>query len=149
VGVNWISYLLAIGAGAANPAQAGANAELRKALGLAIFTAIAVYISGLIGVLIIQVFVREAMPTTDKLAQVPWWAWTGGLLSIASTMAGLTLAQRMGSGVFTGLSVTASLAMSIVLDNYGWVGFKVHPASWPRVLGCGFMIVGLWLVAKF
>ena len=147
--MSWISYLLAIGAGAANPAQAGANAALRKALGLAIFTAVAVYVSGLIGVLIIQLFVREAIPTATKLSQVPWWAWTGGLLSIASTMAGLTLAQRMGSGVFTGLSVTASLAMSIVLDNYGWIGFKVHPASWPRILGCGLMVTGLWLVAKF
>ena len=147
--MNWISYLLAIGAGAANPAQAGANAELRKSLDEAIFSAVAVYVSGLIGVLVLQLFIREAMPTANKLGQTPWWAWTGGLLSIASTMAGLTLAQKMGSGVFTGLSVTASLAMSIVLDNYGWVGFKVHPASWPRMAGCGLMIVGLWLVAKF
>ncbi len=115
----------------------------------ALFTAVAVYISGLIGVLLIQLFVREPWPAAQKLAATPWWAWTGGLLSIAATVAGLTFAQRMGSGVFTGISVTASLAMSLVLDNYGWMGFKVHPASWPRIVGCGLMVVGLWLVAKF
>lgn len=141
--------MLAIAAGAANPAQAGANAELKKSIGQALFAAIAVYISGLLGILLIQLFVREAWPDSGKLAATPWWAWTGGVLSIAATVAGLTFAQKMGSGVFTGISVTASLAMSIVLDNYGWIGFKVHPVSWPRIVGCGLMIAGLWLIAKF
>ena len=147
--VNWFMYLLAIAAGAANPAQSGANAELKKSLDQPLFAAFAVYLSGLLGVLLIQLFVRQAMPASGKIADVPWWAWTGGIISIASTLAGLTFAQRMGAGVFTGLSVTASLAMSIVLDNYGWIGFKVHPASLPRMLGCGLMVLGLWLVAKF
>jgi len=142
-------YVLAIAAGAANPAQAGANAQLKKSIDQALFAAVAVYFSGLVGVLILQLFIRQPVPGADKLSATPWWAWTGGLLSIAATLAGLTFAQKMGSGVFTGISVTASLAMSLVLDNYGWIGFKVHPASWPRMLGCGLMVLGLWLVAKF
>jgi bacterial/archaeal transporter family-2 protein len=147
--VNWIAYLAAIAAGAANPAQAGANAELRKTLGQAILPAISVYLSGLIGVALIQLIVREGWPGSDKFAHTPWWAWFGGALSIASTFAGITLAQRMGSGVFTGLSITASVVTSVVLDNFGWVGFKVHPVSWPRAAGCVLMVAGLWLVSKF
>jgi transporter family-2 protein len=142
-------YLLAIAAGAANPAQAGANAQLRSSTQHAIFSAGWVYISGLVGVLLIQLIVRQGWPGSNKLAEVPWWAWMGGLLSIASTVAGLTLAHKMGSGVFTGISVTAALAMSIIVDNYGWIGFKQHPTSWPRVVGCLLMVGGLWLVAKF
>lgn len=142
-------YLLAAAAGAANPAQAGANAQLRKSLDQAIFAALAVYLSGLIGVLIIQAVIRETWPDSGRIVRTPWWAWTGGLLSIASTMSGITFAEKMGSGVFTGLTVTASLATSVVLDNFGWIGFKVHPVSWPRLLGCGLMIAGLWLMAKF
>ena len=107
-----------------------------------------VYLSGLIGIVLIWGIARQPVPGADKLAATPWWAWTGGLLSIGATLAGAVFAQRMGSGVFTGVSVTASLVMSLVLDNYGWMGFKVHPASWPRMLGCGLMITGLWLVAK-
>jgi transporter family-2 protein len=147
--VNWISYLLAIAAGASNPAQAGANAELKKSLDQPFFTAIAIYLSGFVGVLLMQLIARQPFPDSAKLSSVPWWAWTGGLISIAATVAGLTFAQKMGSGVFTGISVTASLAMSLVLDNYGWMGFKLHPASWPRLLGCALMVLGLWLVAKF
>lgn len=146
--MNWIFYLLAAAAGAANPAQAGANAELKKTLHDALPATMAVYLSGLLGILLLWAIVRQPIPGAEKLAGTPWWAWTGGLLSIGATLAGAVFAQRMGSGVFTGISVTASLIMSVVLDNYGWVGFKVHPATWPRMLGCGLMIAGLWLVAK-
>ncbi len=147
--MNWLIYLAAIAAGAANPGQAGTNAELRKSIGQPVFAALWVYLSGLIGVLLVQVIVREAWPGAQKFAAAPWWAWMGGFISIASTVAGLMLAQRLGSGVFTGISITASLAISIILDHFGWIGFKVHPASWPRVLGCLLMIFGLWLVSKF
>lgn len=147
--MNWLIYLAAIAAGAANPGQAGTNAELRKSIEQPVFAALWVYASGFIGVLLVQVIVREAWPGGQKLAAAPWWAWMGGLISIASTVAGLMLAQRLGSGVFTGISITASLAMSIILDHFGWIGFKVHPASWPRISGCLLMIFGLWLVSKF
>ena len=142
-------YVLAAAAGAANPAQAGANAQLKKSLDQVFVATIAVYLSGLIGMVLIQIFARQPIPAADKFATVPWWAWTGGLLSIAATLAGASFAQRMGSGVFTGLSLTASLLMSLFLDNYGWMGFKVHPASWPRMLGGGLMVLGIWLISKF
>lgn len=146
--MNWIFYLLAAAAGAANPAQAGANAELKKTLHDALPATVVVYLSGLLGVLVLWAFVRQPIPDAEKLAATPWWAWTGGLVSIAATLAGAVFAQKMGSGLFTGISVTASLVMSVILDNYGWIGFKVHPASWPRLVGLALMIVGLWLVAK-
>ena len=147
--MNWLIYLAAVAAGIANPGQAGANAELRKSLDQAILTAIWVYLSGLVGMLFIQIVVREAWPAAEKFGHVPWWAWLGGILSIASTMTGITLAQRLGSGVFTGISVTASLVTSVLIDHFGWIGFKVHPASWPRVLGCALMVLGLWLIGRF
>ncbi len=149
VAVQFIAYLLSIAAGAANPIQAGTNAELRKITGTAIFAAGMVYASGLCAMLIIQLFAREGWPTLGKLVRTPWWAWMGGVLSIGSTMASAVFAQRLGSGVFTGVSVTASLVMSVLLDNFGLVGFKVHPVSPLRILGCGLMIGGLWLAAKF
>lgn len=146
--MNWIFYVLAAAAGAANPAQAGANAELKKTLHDALPATMFVYLSGLLGILLLWAFVRQPFPGSEKFAATPWWAWTGGLLSIGATLAGAVFAQRMGSGVFTGISVTASLAMSVALDNFGWMGFEVHPASWSRIAGCGLMIIGLWMVAK-
>lgn len=146
--MTWIAILLAALAGAANPAQAGANSELRKALGQLLPAVFIVYLSGLAGTLAISLIARPSLAFTDKFAATPPWAYLGGLLSIAATIAGAALAQRLGSGVFTGVSVTASLVMSVVLDHFGWLGFEVHRLSLPRVIGCGLMIGGLWMVAR-
>ncbi len=147
--MNLIYYLAAAASGIANPAQAGANAQLRKTTGDAIFAAVIVYTSGLFLTLLVQLIARESWPNHAKFVAVPWWAWAGGFLSVASTMAGITLAQRLGSGVFTGITLTASISISILLDHFGWIGFKQHTASWPRLAGGGLMILGLWLVARF
>jgi bacterial/archaeal transporter family-2 protein len=147
--VNLLIYLAAIAAGISNPVQTGASAQLRKSVDQPVFAAAYVYFGGLMIVLLIQLIVRQAWPNTGKFASVPWWAWTAGLLSVAATMAGILLAQKLGSGVFTGISVTAAITTSIVLDNFGWVGFKQHPASGLRILGGVLMVAGLWLVSKF
>ncbi len=147
--VQWIIYILSAAAGAANPAQAAANAELRKTLGQVVGATIFVYLSGLLGMLVLSMIARQSFPTAAKMAKVSWWAWTGGLLSIATTMAGAAFAQRLGSGVFTGVNVTAALVVSLILDNFGLMGFKVHPATWPRIAGCTLMILGLWMTQRY
>ena len=147
--MNWIIYLLAAAAGAANPGQSAANAELKKGLGQVLAATTLVYVSGLFGMVVIHAITRHPLPAVHKFWSVPWWAWTGGLLSIAATMSGAAFAQRLGSGVFTGISVTSALIISVVLDHFGWMGLKEHPASWPRLFGCALMIIGLWITARF
>ncbi len=147
--MNWLAYMLTLAAGAANPVQSGANAELKRQLGAVLWSGAIVYLVGLAGVLLLQLFARQALPGASRFAAVKWWAWTGGAVSIASTLAGIALAQKLGSGVFTGLNITAALVMSLVLDNFGWVGFKMHPATPVRIFGCALMIAGLWMVARF
>ena len=140
--------LAALFAGVANPFQSGLNAELNKQLGKPLWATLIVYGTALAAVLLFQLFARQPFPS-DKLAQVPWWAWLGGLISIVSTVIALTLAQRMGSGIFTGATITASLITSVLLDHFGLIGFKQHTASPARLAGCALMIAGLWLIAKF
>ena len=147
--MTFVAYLIALASGAANPLQAGANAQLNKQLQSPLWAALFVYASALLGLLLAQLVLRSALPATGILAQVKPWAWFGGLISIASTMAGLVLAQRLGSGVFTGLTLTASLTTSILLDHFGWIGFRQHAASPARLAGCALMIAGVWLIARF
>ncbi len=147
--MTWIVVLLAIGAGLANPFQAGTNAELNKQLGAPLWAGVVVYGTGLLGLLLMQVFLREAFPAVGRAGSVSWWAWGGGLISIASTMAGVTLAQRMGSGAFTAITITAALVCSVVLDQMGWIGFRQHTASPWRLIGCGLMVAGVWMISRF
>ncbi len=146
--MNWLLFLAALGAVVANPFQSGLNAELHKRLGSPVWTTVVVYLSGLAGILLVQAIFRQPLPM-DKAAATPWWAWLGGIVSIVSTIIGLTIAQRMGSGLFTGASLTASLVTSTLLDQFGLIGFRQHTASPQRMAGCALMIAGLWLIARF
>jgi transporter family-2 protein len=144
----WFIILLAIGAGSLAPLQ-GTNAELFKHWQQPIWTTTWVYLSGLAGILLIQLFVRQPLPIAANVHAAPWWAYAGGFVSIATTLIALMFAQKLGSGMFTGLSLTASVMVSILLDHMGWVGFKQHPASPMRLLGGALMVTGVWLVSKF
>jgi bacterial/archaeal transporter family-2 protein len=143
-----VLFLIAIAAGAANPFQSGTNAELNKQFAAPLWAGVVVYATGLLGVLLLQLFLRQPLPATAKLAAIPTWAWLGGLISIASTLTGLTLAQRLGAGIFTAVSVTAAIATSVVLDHFALIGFRPHPATPVRIVGCTLMIAGLWIVAR-
>ncbi|HEY0759219.1 MAG TPA: DMT family transporter [Acidisarcina sp.] len=144
----WIVYVVAALAGAANPFQSGANAQLNKQLGQPLWAGLIVYFTGMLALLAAQLVFGRAFPF-GKAGEVSWWAWLGGLISIGSTMAGLMLAQRLGSGLFTGLSITAALITSVVLDQFGLLGFRQHSASPARLAGCALLIAGVWLVARF
>jgi transporter family-2 protein len=140
--------LIAIAAGAANPFQSGTNAELNKQLGSPLWAATVVYATGLLGVLLLQLFLRQPFPSAARAESVHIWAWFGGLISIIATVAGLTVAQKLGAGVFTGVSITVSMAASVALDNFGLVGFRQHSASPARIAGCALMVAGVWIVAR-
>lgn len=145
--MSWFAVLIALLAGAANPFQSTTNGELNKQLHQPIWAGIAVYATGLAGMLLIQAFARQPLPTSN-LGAVSWWAWLGGLVSIGSTLAGLTLVQKLGAGTFTCLSVTAALIVSVLLDQFGALGLRQHTASPVRLIGCALLVVGVWLVKR-
>src|SRR5437763_15665177 len=127
--MSWLSFVFAAAAGVCSTVQAGANAQLRKSLDQPLLAALCVYGMGLVALLIAMPFVRSNGLTWSKAVQAPWWSWSGGLLSIGATMAGLMLARKMGSAPFTSTMVTSSLICSVLLDHLGWVGFEIHRAS--------------------
>jgi transporter family-2 protein len=147
--MGWLSFVFAAAAGVCSTVQAGANAQLRKSLDQPLLAAVCVYGTGLLALLVAVPFVRFTGDIWSKAVQAPWWAWFGGLLSIVATMAGLMLARRMGSAPFTSTMVTSSLICSVLLDHLGWIGFEIHRATPWRLVGCGLLLGGLFLITKF
>ncbi len=147
--MNLLFLVFAAFGGVCNTVQSGANAQLKKSLDQPFVATAVVYGTGLLGVLLVSLFAHTAKPDASKLAATPWWAWVGGTLSIVSTMAGLLLAKKLGSALFTSLSLTAALVTSVLLDHFGWVGFERHAASPWRLVGCGLLVSGIVLISKF
>jgi transporter family-2 protein len=143
------TYVIVAAAGAFSAVQAGSNSQLRKSLDQPLLAALLVYATALIPLLIAAAFSRGIELAPAKAAQVPWWAWLGGPLSIVSTMAGLLLARKMGSLAFVATTVTCSLVCSVFLDHLGWVGFAIHRVNGGRLAGCALLLAGMFLVSKF
>ena len=146
----WYLYGFVLFAGVANAIQPGQNGTLAKGLSQPLTAGLIVGVGTLTSVLAVGLVTgRLAWPTYAEAAQMPWWAWFGGVLGGVLVITQLLIARQVGAGVFLGLLVTAGVLTSIVLDHFGWVGFAVHPASVWRILGGALMIAGVALVAAF
>src|ERR1700685_3700814 len=73
------------------------------------------------------------LPTAKDLASLPWWAVIGGLVGAVQVYAGLTLVNRGGAGPFVGLTVTAALIMSLLIDHFGLFRMDFHPLNAYRI----------------
>ena len=136
-------------AGALNALQSGANSQLVRSLGRP--WAVALLISLITAACFVAALLvaREALPDSGRMAGAPWWAWTGGLCGALFVTGTLFFAQKLGSGAFTGITVTAGILASLAVDHFGWIGFEQHSANMWRVLGGLLMVAGVTLVARF
>ena len=57
--------------------------------------------------------------------------------------------DKVGAAIFGGLTITANLIMSLLIDNWGLFGMPVHSLNIWRVLGCALMIGGIALISRF
>ena len=56
-------------------------------------------------------------------------------------------APKMGAAPFTGITVAASVIFSVLLDQFGLIGFEQHAASWGRVVSPILRCAGVLLVS--
>jgi transporter family-2 protein len=89
------------------------------------------------------------LPTLAGIGAMPWWAPLGGLAGAFAVIAGLLFVNKVGAGAFAGLTITANILMSLVIDKFGWFGMEVHPLNGWRMLGAALMLGGIALIARF
>jgi transporter family-2 protein len=80
---------------------------------------------------------------------MPWWAPLGGLVGAFAVVAGLLFVGKVGAGAFAGLTITANILMSLVIDKFGMFGMETHGLSAGRMAGAALMVAGIALIAYF
>jgi transporter family-2 protein len=88
------------------------------------------------------------LPTREGLAAMPWWAPLGGLIGAVAVVAGLLFVGQVGAGTFGGLTITANILMSLLIDKYGWFGMTVHDFTPGRAAGAVLMVAGIDLISR-
>jgi transporter family-2 protein len=140
--------LLALAAGVLLPVQAGVNAQLRSAVGSPLAAALVSFLVGTAGLVTVAVIVRAPMGLRAAWTITPWWYWVGGLIGALYVVATIVLAPRLGAATMVAAIVAGQMIASLLLDQYGLLGFPTHPINGLRVLGAALVTVGVILVQR-
>jgi hypothetical protein len=58
-------------------------------------------------------------------------------------------AGKVGAGAFAGLTITANILMSLVIDKFGLFGMETHALSVGRMAGAALMAAGIAFISLF
>jgi transporter family-2 protein len=147
--MQWPYLLFAVVAGAMIPFQAGVNAQLAHWVGGPIRAALVSFLVGTLALLLIAVAQRKSVPSIGRIADAPWWVWIGGLLGAFYVAGSIFAAPKLGAALLIAAVVAGQTAASVVIDQYGWVGFKEEHISAGRIAGVLLVAAGVALVRVF
>lgn len=143
-------YLLfAFVAGAMITFQVGVNARLAHVVHGPIRAAFVSFVVGTIALLFLSAIVWRPLPTSGRLAGAPWWAWIGGLLGAFYVAGSIVTGPKLGAATLIAAVVAGQSLASILIDQFGWVGFREHHISPGRIAGMALVLGGAALVRIF
>jgi bacterial/archaeal transporter family-2 protein len=145
----WLYLLFAVAAGAMLPFQFGVNAQLAHWVGSPIRAAFVSFLVGTIALLIVSAFVRKPLPSLARLSDVPWWVWIGGLLGAFYVAGSIVTAPKLGAVTLAAAIIFGQTLASVLVDQFGWVGFREQHASPGRLVGVVLVAGGVVLVRAF
>jgi len=141
-------YALAFVAGLLLTVQVGLNAALRNAFGNPATAALANFMVGTAGLLAYLLITRADWPGRTALAGAPAWAWLGGLLGAFYVASSVVVGPRLGAAALLALTVFGQLVASLVVDNYGWLGFPQQALTATRLVGAALLLAGVILIVR-
>ncbi|OCP19410.1 MULTISPECIES: DMT family transporter [unclassified Ensifer] len=135
--------LAAVFAGAVVPLQAGANVVLGRLVGHPLWaTAVSLGVS-LALIIPIMIAFRVPMPSPGEALKGPWWIWIGGAAGVIYITAALLLAPKLGAASFIVAVIAGQMAVSIIIDHFGLMGFPEKQVSVARLVGVALIISGM------
>ena len=140
--------LLALAIGGGVTVQAGINAQLRDYVGHPAFAALANFAVGSTGLLAVILLLRLPWPSLKMLGTAPAWAWMGGALGAIYVASAVLIAPKLGAATMFALIIAGQVLLSLLLDHYGWIGFKRHPINIWRGAGALVLVAGVVLVVR-
>jgi bacterial/archaeal transporter family-2 protein len=146
--VRWLAYFLGVAAGLGLTIQVGMNTQLRKVLNSAYSAALISFMVGTLTLVALIVVTRTALPSRTMLAEVPAWAWFGGMLGAFIVAISTVVAAQLGTTSLLVLNLAGQLAMALVVDHYGWLGLAEHPITLMRLMGVALVCAGVWLITR-
>ncbi len=141
-------YFLTFIAGALLTIQVGMNSTLGRVAGNMRFAVLVSFLVGTVGLLVYFAASGAALPTRSSLAAVPAWAWFGGCLGAFYVAIATVVGPRIGAAALLALAVFGQLCASLLVDQFGWLGFPLRPISPTKIAGVALLLGGVGLIVR-
>lgn len=136
--------ILVVAAGAVLSIQAAINGRLGEAVGVLRSSLLTFVVGAVISALLILFF--EPAHSTSLL-DVPKWQLGGAFFGVIYMIVMVGAVPRVGTAVATVAVIVGQLGMSMLIDNFGWLGNPAIELSSSRILAMACL--GLALVFMY
>ena len=148
IGSAWLTPIILV-AGVLQAWGPPMNGALRKSLSNPWLASTVSFLPIVAFLTVLWLCLPRPMPTAEGISGMPWWAPLGGLVGSFAVVAGLLFVDKVGAGAFAGLTITANILMSLLIDQFGLFGVEQHSLGLGRSVGAGLMVAGIALIAKY
>jgi len=128
--MTFIMIILAVIGGATLSIQAAINGQLGSKVGVFKSAFLTFSVGALITALLIFFFEPKQAVT---LMDVPKWQLLGAMFGVPYIVIMVLAVQRIGTAVATVAVIFGQLTMSMLIDNFGWLGNAAIPFSMSRL----------------
>ena len=142
-----VYLVLAMLAGAATAVQTPVNASLRTHLAHPLQATFVSFAVGALLSLLMCVVSGRPLPTAIGLTQVPWWAWTGGILGTMYVGCSIILSPKIGVATMLSMVIAGQMLASLMIDHYGLLRAPVYSISAARAAGAILIAAGTAVMA--
>lgn len=98
--------------------------------------------------LLALVAIRGEAGQLGQATHVPWWYLVGGVLGAVYVTTVLVTVGTLGAGPVVAATIAGQLAVSLVVDQFGWLGVARNPISATQAFGVVLLALGVFLVVR-
>ncbi len=106
------------------------------------------FLVGTIALAAIVATVGGGFGDMSEARHLSWYYLTGGLLGAIYVTSVLVTVRHLGAGGVTAATIAGQLTVSIVVDQFGWLGVAKDPINASKMAGVVFLSVGVYLVVR-
>ena len=127
------------------------QAPINSRLGQTVGTFQGAFFSFLLGTIALAAIAglsRGGFGQIGEVRGLEWQYLLGGLLGAAYVTSVLVTVRTLGAGGVTAATITGQLTMSVIVDQYGWLGVAKDPVNGPKILGLVLLAAGTFLIVR-
>ena len=136
-------------AGCLMPVQPAVNAVTAVYMKSPYLASLFSFFTGTVALGLICLALRLPWPESKVIAGLPWWAWTAGPMGAFFVTMTIVAVPRLGTMSVMALLIAGQMAVSLILDHFGWLGVAAQPITPWRILGAVLLFAGVILIRRF